>query len=1100
MKVDTEVSGFMMDTFLVNIHPLPLPYLTSFRIYGCQVFDTLIKEGIDTSWFYNQGECIRACAGSKVTYTAHGFSGSTFTITKSGGTIVASNSISKTIKWPDNPGMGSITVTETTIYGCKRSVTQCIEIIEKPNAKCDVTRNLKVGDTACLYENVYFKDKSTGSSSSPIMNWHWNFGDGTSYTSSTFSNPVHAYTTSGQKNAFLVVTNACNCRDTFHLPIFVKDLPGIRIQCPSVLCFGDTGYYSINIDQFECPISWEASGGNVLSGTDSTVEIVWNNIDSSGFGYVTAETQCGNCPGKITTRVPVIKSSISFSDTSLLICDSIQKIYRLPAWPGTTFNWSLDPQSSAAIITNTDQPNEIVVNTNGTGEIIIRCEYTCSIAGCSGSAEIRPHVVSRATVDGPTLACEGGSATYTLTNNYSTNWHWQVRFPGGTAINRDTNSTSITINGLIAGTYTINVITSNFCPPMSINLVVTPKPADIDTVIGSLTVCRGVPYEYKAGNGIPGTIFKWSGTNVIFNSTADTATGKNVTAVFQAGTLSMKVVRVSTKSPYCKSDIKNVPITPEVINPAITGDSLVCPDSHENYSTSYTTGETYEWSIEDSRLGSVASGDNTTAVDILWNHTAVTDTTYVILKVRKCQTTVIDSLRVILNAIPSFSLSNDSTICRGASLPVTLSSTPALTSGNITWSFGDGTIVTTSAPTLNVNHSYSSIRPDTAQYTITAVVSLANGCLGSTASVSSTVKVYPAPVIYLSPQGPFYHCFSFSDTLTATLQNGFGATDSLKWTTPAGNPSCGTPLPCSTQVATTPGSYFVTAVGANGCKANSNTVQITHHCDTSTCTISPEPVITFTQSQSCGAISVTAHPQGGFSHIWAYPPGLIVVTNDTLLTTHVTTAGMYDFTFSACYLDVNSDTCCRQKKITVTVPLAPHNLRSVACNGSGYQLKVFDHTNYFPSAVIDSFRVKVDTIGHTISTQSGTATSYIFNLQPGVYIVTETVFFTYGGASSSCATSDTIILSPLPIAAFTFATNNSCEGVPIYFSNQSSNYVSSFWNFGDIAMNTLDSVQRVYSAASPFYNSVLTVTNSQGCKDSVTHTVSIKANGTVEMK
>src|SRR5699024_8976683 len=92
----------------------------------------------------------------------------------------------------------------------------------------------------------------------------------------------------------------------------------------------------------------------------------------------------------------------------------------------------------------------------------------------------------------------------------------------------------------------------------------------------------------------------------------------------------------------------------------------VCGSSYATYFVADDSAETYEWSIDPENAGSVADGQNTTEVDILWNaeHQPAT----VKVKARKCGIDYQDSFAVDITGPPEveFDLANtDQAICVG---------------------------------------------------------------------------------------------------------------------------------------------------------------------------------------------------------------------------------------------------------------------------------------------------------------------------------------------------------------------------------------------------------------------------------------------------
>jgi len=102
-------------------------------------------------------------------------------------------------------GSYGLRLTVTSADGCTRSKFKADYInITSPEANF-----WAVGTNGCLNLTVDFHDQST--SSSTITNWYWNFGDG---GTSTLEDPSHTYTTEGEFDVRLVITNADGCVDT----------------------------------------------------------------------------------------------------------------------------------------------------------------------------------------------------------------------------------------------------------------------------------------------------------------------------------------------------------------------------------------------------------------------------------------------------------------------------------------------------------------------------------------------------------------------------------------------------------------------------------------------------------------------------------------------------------------------------------------------------------------------------------------------------------------------------------------------------------------------------------------------------------------------
>ena len=1101
--VVTDSIGDTIGVASLNVHvrPLPKPYLTANQMVGCQTLSPLEGHNL-----FEDGECMKACAGSRVTYTAHGSTGSTYSWVVSGGTIYSTHDSVCVVNWSTTPGQGSVIVTETSAYGCKGSKTLCIEIIPKPNAAFTLSDFIMELQQACLDQDIFFFDHST-SSPSPLVNWYWDFGDGNTFGSSTTTNPVHAYHTPGDYTIMLVVKNACNCTDTAWFSLHVNDNHSVQIECASLVCEGASATYSL-VPPLECDESsyvWEVQGGS-YSPNGTSVDVVWDNVDDDGFGLVNVHVNCDPCPGVVTIKIPVLKDTVPIRGQAV-VCDSGTYLYRVPAWPGTTFSWSIST-STGAFYSPTDQPNEIVVHTNGAGIVTLHCDYHSNLVNCGGVADIDITVMTRATISGLIKACQNDSIDYELLTGYMGHWQWSIRKPNGdTLIGFDDQNIINTGMLSLPGIYTISIITADFCPPKPIILTILATPPMPDTVIGALIVCRGIPYTYQAGNSLAGAFFAWSATNVTLNGFSDTtANGREITAIFQPGIFSLRVRRVLAEAPHCKSEARIVPVVPEQVNVHITGDSTVCADSHESYSAGYTRGETYEWKIIDPTSGSI-TGNGTPNVIVTWNHQTTATTAQIIVLVRRCIVIYSDTLTVTINAIPNITLTMDTVVCRGHALTLTTNATGV---DSIVWNFGNGQSQTSTTAATTYTYPLVATTSDVG-YTVTATITSHDFC-NNPVIVTGHVSVRPSPYVYITP-GPFFgHCIgsTISDTMTATLQSDYEPTSTLTWYTPSGSSSCsGPPFSCTTIIGTTGGNYNVVATGANGCTTTSNTIGITTtNCDpSSTCTPTPTPSASFIATGHCGHISITAtHNRANPS--WQAFPGAtnVTITNgsstSSTITADFTEAGEYSFVFARKYASAanNNDTCPPiGTTLGVVVPLiADLVYKADSCAASGYVLKIYDHSTYYPGANMTQYSFYVDGV-----LKQSTATSFYTTavLTPGAHVFKEVVHFSFNDGittySDSCEVTKNITLPDLPMANYTFVMNNTCTGVPIIFTNSSTGFITSFWNFGDGSFNTLNDVEKVfeYPTSSPHTRDVtLTVTNSLGCKDTITKTISIQPN------
>ncbi|OJW84161.1 MAG: hypothetical protein BGO69_11865 [Bacteroidetes bacterium 46-16] len=1033
--------------------------------------------------------CYKYCNGSTVTYTLHGDTSGTSTWTVTGGTISFFSAGTCVVDWDPAMGSGSLSVTETMPWGCVTTITICITLVQPPKAKFQA-------DTAvCDSAIAHFIDQSVGDPNSPIISWYWNFGDG--FTSGAPGGPLvvidHQYVTPGTYTATLTVTNACGCSSTYSWDITVMDSTGVKIECPSVVCENDTATYSVDAS---CgTYDWNVIGGTIVSTMPytNTIRVVWDNPSAQGGNGLVSfipDTSCHlPCPQPTRVIVPIVQQTGNIQG-QLITCPNTQYIYTLPQWPTTEYNWYVESVSGTASITHTDQANQIALTT-GTGPDVIqlKCNYHNTLLGCGGVAAIRIRVLPASAISVQPIACLGGTVGGEITPFPTATANWTITAPDNTQT--FSAGHTFTFTAAQVGTYMIQAVspTSSYCPPDAV-FVTVDTVQRADSIVGPDTICVGEPALFTGMNPIPNTVFHWQ----VVGGTPNAEYGNSTYVTFSGpGPYIVRLWRETVYGfPYCQSVIIQKQVYPPHVVLDIQGQDSVCGSSYENYHTDYLTGETYNWTIVPATAGSVSPVNGSPAVTVLWNNPPPAgQSAWLILKMRKCATTYLDSFKVFVRGNPSFTIidsPNVDTICAGYLLTVGLSPTgPATT----TWDFGDG-YVTTGATASHAYATFNSMSP--VSYTITATVTNAYGCLG-TYVFTRDIWVKPAPVPFITPVGPFLYCDDLPDdvTLTADAESGYGGPiTTYVWN---GCPTCpftGT----NTYNVNDLGYISCTETNSVGCSATTNVVAFYNHCDSPTCNaIDPPTGISVSDVVSaCGEITFTGSTSGGTvtSVEWTAPGATsISPTVSGVATATYPAPGVFTGFFNV--LTPNGtpppDDCLIQAHISDTIPYIVGLLYTITCdtsNPGNYLVTLFDHSSYYPVTPISFYDFTIT--GPTSGSQSGPLTSYSLSVAPGSY----TFGLTIGdGTHLNCGTSVNVSLPALPTASFTYAFDSACAvDTSVHFTNTSVGATSYSWDFGDATHNYETNPYHVYSS-SGIDTVKLYVSNDYGCRDTVAQTIFI---------
>lgn len=1082
-ELDTNNVLVATVTKIVSVQPLPNPVITANYRVACVTLDDTVKQhaggeghsqAIDDS-----GGCVKVCEGSVVTYTAHGLPGDVHGWVIAGGVILAQGGDTCMVRW-GVPGSGSVTVNDTSIYGCTGTKRVCITIIGKPHAHF-YTLPGAVNDTVhiCLDGTVQFIDSSYTTSGSPIISWYWVFGDGGVFPSSTSTTQSHTYHTAGVDTAMLIVKNACGCTDTFRMIVVVNPSTGVTIVCPGVICENGSATYTLSpIPPCSSYTSqWSVNGGTITLNLGTSITVKWDHTDTSGFGYVSFDASpCTMaCPGITTIKIPVIQAHGHISGPKV-VCTHKQYLYSMPMWPTTVFNYSIIT-ATGATLSHTDQNNQIVLNTVNAGMVYMRCDYYNTLLGCGGFALDTILVVPSDPLNGPDKVCQFSTGgVYTVGGGLNT--EWTLTDPFGVVIVSSLPGTSFTTPVLpLLGTYVLTVKPAPgvlYCPIDAFLIRVVAKPDMPDTIIGPDTACFGTPTLYTAGNAIPGTIFEWRA----LAGTCNSIDGDHTLASFSGGaTALIEVVRIGKDAPHCVSDTLRKLVHRPNVTLHITGPTMVCPSSRGHYDAGYTKGETYKWTVLTSDKGSVEVNALDTA-NILWNN-AFGFTAKVVVEMRKCDSVYRDTLVVHSYSIAPVTIAGPPFVCAGQSFSVAVTN-PGSGIESIVWDDGSTNALHT--------HTFNSGLGTTFVHHVVLTVTNPFGCtLVQTAS--TTINEYPRPDISLSPSGPIASCTPpVGFPLTASISVGFEPTNQMIFVDASGaTTSCFAPtFPCNPHAITGFGSYYVVAVGVNGCRDTSNVVRFDSSCGSGTgpgCHLTPAGWVKIDTAEAhCNEIHLhgTWGPAGLTAFSWSWSPlpagATVISQTNTTLDCSFGISGAYTFHYTVGLTDGLGDTCYITFDTSVIVPFIAGMGHGVSCAGGHYTVTMYDQSNYYPgyAPTLYSWYVNGGHIGngappYSISLPDG----HGYNL--GVWI--------HYGLSDSCWASDTVYLDTLPVANFTFHRDTTCaEQASVQFVNLSTpgSGLGYLWNFGDVTGNTDANPYKVYATPSN-YTVTLTSTNRYGC-------------------
>ncbi len=1092
--------------------------LTWNREVGCQIgSEDLTGPKRKYEELIAQNQCLRVCENSTVTYYLQAEDNSNWLSTVwnvAGGTIISSTTTNCEILWGGTGG-GYIAASINTTAGVKSIPQLCIQVMPAPTALPGALPDISLNTiNSCVGTEIYFIGGSNANGGSAIVNYLWDFGDG---ETSSVQNPVHVYNSIGTRKILLTVTNACGCKSSTAMQVKVRGT-GVHILCTNVVCAAEVATYTIS-PGLSCPTyNWSVTGGTIISPAPygSSIQVKWG-IAGTGMGIVNfAAGGCEtNCPITTSVQVPIIQNAVTIQGQTNICEKGRQFRYTLPKWPTTEVNWSMSTTTGATLI-HTDQPNEVIIETNGIGTIVLNATYRNTLLNCGGtSPALTIHVNRLMEIDGPTKVCQFASPIYSTITTTTTNW--TLVKPDATVVTY--SGPTFTVNDFdLVGTYQLSGDNPEFCTsdPVNIQVVGPPvAPVALD-VQGKRVVCPGFPEDYTFATTDPGTVVGWSLQSTSMGSFAGSNYGDKVTVTFNASYTGNYILNVWTEqkdTPYCRSANTQLTIKKPNIQVHLEADAPIgltpCPNSSQIYTVRdnvtnlpYTDAEVFEWSLSDPTLGSIYSGNGSNAVTILWNNTNTTSTVTLKVRIRKCNTYIEKTLAINLNGVPpGLAISAPAEVCEKEKFIVGLS--PSITA-DVAWFVDNNPVNAPELPYVNIaNYVTGDVT-----HVLQAILTNINGCPNTSLVLTKNILVKDIPEGRIVPSEAIYDC---PGTLPVTLTlspNPLPAGTSVIWY------KDGVPV----SPAATGNSLIVNTVGyyeaqltlaSSGCAIMTNAVPV-QSCmqTTSGCTPVGSPVIAVSlpTPTDCLQLKFHAEPSAGFianSFQWAdlhgekctICTGSVVSQTSTDAVYNFNTPDRYSVTYSVLYPAVGGGTCKVSKTITGIVPYKAQLNLSYGCgSGPNYEVTLSQVSPFYALTPVTHYQFKIDGVWQAPVAMSTTSQLVVPNVAPGTHTYAVKVwnadYPNYGPCESAVST---VNLPVKPDALFTFTSdfctggcNQVCTGkaVALHVTNPQVGETY-LWTFSDGSTSLVQDAYKVFTNPSNVslatFTIQLTVKNQFGC-------------------
>jgi len=230
------------------------------------------------------------------------------------------------------PGVYTVSLIITDVNGCKNTTTGIIKSLGPiPHFYANIL-------TGCRPLPVTFYDGSL--SDSTLILWNWNFGDG-SLAATNIDSIVHVYTTPGNYNVTMAVTDKNGCKDSVTINNFIQPtFPYPAFTLDTFACRGDLLTFDASTTSAVGPTYlWNFGDGTI---TSTTNPIITHSYTVDNLYTVTLKvTDVNGCDSIIIYKVRILKPTAHFSWNVLNAgCGTLQVAFQDSSQGFVnTYNW-----------------------------------------------------------------------------------------------------------------------------------------------------------------------------------------------------------------------------------------------------------------------------------------------------------------------------------------------------------------------------------------------------------------------------------------------------------------------------------------------------------------------------------------------------------------------------------------------------------------------------------------------------------------------------------------------------------------------------------------------------------------------------------------
>lgn len=622
--------------------------------------------------------------------------------------------------------------------GCRDSISKTLDTLHRPTAffYTDVIQG-------CNPLTVTFTDSSK--STHPIINYTWNYGDGSPVNSSATNTLVtHTYTTPGVFYATLVIENTLGCKDTsFKWPIHVATPPHTNFSfSPTSVCPYD--FVSItNLTPLADSVNhWHlTSDASYFSHCISDANPSWQ-YTHTGNHPLTLSAYSFGCQHDTTLPTPVLVKGPIVSGRFFTRCDSVFKVeFHLLLQDAAFAEIRYGDGERDTVYTAGSHTIYHTYAATGNYDAIIKGENTAT--GCLPSFDTLKVKVRniKSTITSQSITCAGISTSYTATASQDVDgvcgvgyiWFFGTQPP----VITDNTTTSYALG---AGTQSIVLVVKdeNGCRDTSRTTILVSSVTTNATLSNTIGCVPSFSLTGTSSATSDTTITNYSWN---FGDGSSSVTTPNASHTYTTATppstnynISLTVTNINGCSDTKNYQVTmNAPFAPNIIASPVQ----LCAGKTVSLSTTATGVNTYTWNYGDGTPVQVTPATNVTHQYLAGGNFNVTLS---LADAAGCKANSLPTVIQVQNyptAIISYTNLNNPTkqnACAGSTVKFSDNSINQYIPQTRNWDFGDGS-------TVVGNDTVGTAYTVPGTYTVTLINCTPFGCCNTT---TQTINVYSA--------------------------------------------------------------------------------------------------------------------------------------------------------------------------------------------------------------------------------------------------------------------------------------------------------------------------------------------------------------------